>query len=92
MNVKSGECIVMTMITKYLHNVKIAYNATGTLKDTSNTIDNYQLLSLAKQVIENPVHIDSNSNTKEVTFTISGEIKADLAVDSYTYAENCDFV
>jgi len=89
-NVKSGDCVVYTTTTKYLHSVQIPFTATAHLQVYSGNapFQNTQLLSYAKQsgasdMILNPL------DSSEVLFPIVGVIDANFMFNNNATAENC---
>ena len=91
--VKSGECVKISTLVKYAHSIEVPYDAsivvTAKTSDGTSIIGRALIDIVKKQIAGNITETFEQNDS--VQATVSGVIKANLAVDSYSLAENCDF-
>ena len=93
-NVKSGECLKVTLTTKYASNITIPFNATGHFKSSTHYnhhLVGIDLLKFAKSLIDVPEsYLTLNPfNDAEVIFPVTGRISGNIIGETDTYTEEC---
>ena len=92
MAIKSGECIKMSMITMYLSQVDVPYQATAQIKvrnvDGTVLAGDKLLQSLKQFTISTPPSINQNDPTEGLV-QVSGTMRVNLITDSSSKSTNC---
>lgn len=91
---ESGECVVVSMTSKYVQNVPSTYYATITFTATEElgeSIDSFtgdQLYNLARQIITKPISVVPLSADR-LSLQVVGEISVDAIIENTANADNC---